>query len=413
MKTARDSVTSTLLLSLDDGGDVGGVFSKMSLDLLATMPHDHDEVFRVKSASCSDRPRQHWSTSNLVQQLGLRRLHASAAAGSQHDDGGHSVDLGSVSGRARRHGAPPGSDAACKIYSSRHSAASHCEEHDERAPRAGVEPASLVLIQSQAGPADRPTGERSANRVPITIEHASRFGHAATPSRLNIMPSEFASQPSSPRRRARMTSGQRREQLIVVARRLFADNGVAGTSVEEIAATAGVSKPVIYEHFGSKDGLYAVVVDREVRHLQDSLNAAMTRPKQGPKRTLESAVLALLDYIDDRSDGFRIISRDSSVGSTTGSYASILSDVASWAEGILADNFDRHGFDASYSYLYAQALTGMVGMTGQAWLDSREPAKEVVAAHLVDLAFNGLARLSESPRLSRHAQRENPQSNSS
>lgn len=109
------------------------------------------------------------------------------------------------------------------------------------------------------------------------------------------MMSDFSSQPSPPQRRARMTSGQRREQLISVARRLFADNGMAGTSVEEIAATAGVSKPVIYEHFGSKDGLYAVVVDREVRHLQDSLNAAMTRPKQGPKRTLESAVLALLD----------------------------------------------------------------------------------------------------------------------
>ena len=139
----------------------------------------------------------------------------------------------------------------------------------------------------------------------------------------------------------------------------------------------------------------------------------MTRPKQGPKRTLESAVLALLDYIGDRPDGFRIISRDSSVGSTTGSYASILSDVASWAEGILSDNFDRHGFDASYSYLYAQALTGMVGMTGQAWLDTREPAKKVVAAHLVDLAFNGLARLSESPRLSHHAEREIPQSSSS
>lgn len=227
------------------------------------------------------------------------------------------------------------------------------------------------------------------------------------------MMSDFSSQPSPPQRRARMTSGQRREQLISVARRLFADNGMAGTSVEEIAATAGVSKPVIYEHFGSKDGLYAVVVDREVRHLQDSLNAAMTRPKQGPKRTLESAVLALLDYIDDRPDGFRIISRDSSVGSATGSYASILSDVASWAEGILAANFDRHGFDVSYSYLYAQALTGMVGMTGQAWLDTREPAKEIVAAHLVDLTFNGLAHLSGSPHLSRHVERESLQSSSS
>ena len=221
------------------------------------------------------------------------------------------------------------------------------------------------------------------------------------------MTSTPASRPSR-HPRARMTSGQRREQLISVARRLFADNGVA-----EIAATAGVSKPVVYEHFGSKDGLYAVVVDREVRLLQDSLNAAMTRPKQGPRRTLESAVLALLDYIDDRPDGFRIISRDSSVGSTTGSYASILSDVASWAEGILADNFNRHGFDASFSPLYAPALTGMVGMAGQAWIDTREPAKEVVAAHLVDLAFNGLARVSENPRLTRHSEREEDQSSSS
>ena len=226
------------------------------------------------------------------------------------------------------------------------------------------------------------------------------------------MTSTPASRPSR-HPRARMTSGQRREQLISVARRLFADNGVAGTSVEEIAATAGVSKSVVYEHFGSKDGLYAVVVDREVRLLQDSLNAAMTRPKQGPRRTLESAVLALLDYIDDRPDGFRIISRDSSVGSTTGSYASILSDVASWAEGILADNFNRHGFDASFSPLYAPALTGMVGMAGQAWIDTREPAKEIVAAHLVDLAFNGLARVSENPRLTRHSEREEDQSSSS
>lgn len=210
-----------------------------------------------------------------------------------------------------------------------------------------------------------------------------------------------------------MSSGQRREQLICVARGLFAANGVAGTSVEEIASTAGVSKPVVYEHFGSKDGLYAVVVDREVRLLQDSLSAAMTRPRQGPRRTLESAVLALLDYIDDRPDGFRIISRDSPVGSGAGSYASILSDVATWAEGILVDNFSRHGFDPSYSAIYAQALTGMVGMAGQAWLDTREPGKEVVAARLVDLAVNGLTGLSEHPHLTRHRERERPQDSSS
>src|ERR1700692_3159441 len=67
--------------------------------------------------------------------------------------------------------------------------------------------------------------------------------------------------------RKRMTGKERREQLLDVGRRLFAERGFEGTSIEEIAAQAGVSKPVVYEHFGGKEGLYAVVVDREVERL--------------------------------------------------------------------------------------------------------------------------------------------------
>src|SRR5690606_7680567 len=71
---------------------------------------------------------------------------------------------------------------------------------------------------------------------------------------------------AEPRRtpRSRMTASQRREQLLAVSRGLFAEKGFEGTSVEEIAARAEVSKPVVYEHFGGKEGIYAVVVDREV-----------------------------------------------------------------------------------------------------------------------------------------------------
>ena len=66
-----------------------------------------------------------------------------------------------------------------------------------------------------------------------------------------------------------MTGKERREQLLDVGRSLFAQKGFDATSVEEIAAKAGVSKPVVYEHFGGKEGLYAVVVDREMRALLD------------------------------------------------------------------------------------------------------------------------------------------------
>ncbi|MDZ7577616.1 MAG: helix-turn-helix domain-containing protein, partial [Candidatus Nanopelagicales bacterium] len=71
------------------------------------------------------------------------------------------------------------------------------------------------------------------------------------------------------RTRVRMSGQQRREQLITVARHLFAQKGYETVSVEEIAAEAQVSKPVVYEHFGGKEGLYAVIVDREMNTLLD------------------------------------------------------------------------------------------------------------------------------------------------
>jgi len=197
--------------------------------------------------------------------------------------------------------------------------------------------------------------------------------------------------------RSRMTAAERREQLIEIARKVFAERGFDGASVEEIAARAEVSKPVVYEHFGGKEGLYAVVVDREVRQLLDMMRTALS---QGSARMLlEQAAVALLDYIEQSSDGFRILVRDSPLGSATGSYVSIMSDIASRVEGIMVTEFKNHGFDAKAAPMYAQMLVGMVGMTGQWWLDTRKPAKEVVAAHLVNLAWNGLAGIEAKPTL--------------
>src|SRR5512145_2621841 len=104
--------------------------------------------------------------------------------------------------------------------------------------------------------------------------------------------------------RNRMTAAERREQLIEIARSLFAERGFDGTSIEEIAARAEVSKPVVYEHFGGKEGLYAVVVDREVRTLLTMMQNALTAGH--PRMLLEQAATALLDYIEKTPEGFRI-----------------------------------------------------------------------------------------------------------
>ncbi|KQU67725.1 TetR/AcrR family transcriptional regulator [Phycicoccus sp. Root101] len=195
-----------------------------------------------------------------------------------------------------------------------------------------------------------------------------------------------------------MTGKQRREQLIDVGRKLFADKGFEGTTVEEIAAKANVSKPVVYEHFGGKEGLYAVVVDREIAALLTLVTGALTADLNS-RQTLERAAMALLDYIESSTDGFRILVRDSPPGQSTGSFASLMSDVASQVEHILAAEFKRRKIDPKTAPLYAQMLVGMVALTGQWWLDSRKMKKADVAAHLVNLAWNGLANLENKPTL--------------
>ena len=200
--------------------------------------------------------------------------------------------------------------------------------------------------------------------------------------------------------RARMTGKERREQLLEVGRALFAQKGFDATSVEEIAGKAGVSKPVVYEHFGGKEGLYAVVVDREMRALLDAITGALTRGGH-PRDLLEHAAFALLDYVESSSDGFRILVRDSPVATSTGGFASLISDVASQVEHIMADQLGSRGFDPKLAPMYAQMLVGMVALTGQWWLDARKPKKADVASHLVNLAWNGLSGLEPTPGLRR------------
>ena len=208
-------------------------------------------------------------------------------------------------------------------------------------------------------------------------------------------------------KRTRMSASERREQLIAVARGLFAERGFDATSVEEVAARAQVSKPVVYEHFGGKEGLYAVVVDREITTISAAISSAITDPAGGTavapdapgsaSRIAERAALALLTYIEDSPDGFRILSAGSD--RAAGTYSTLLADVAIEVSGILASQFAAHDLDPRTAPLYAQMLVGIVAMPAQWWLENRSMSKEEVAAHMVNLAWNGLRGMKAEPTL--------------
>ena len=182
---------------------------------------------------------------------------------------------------------------------------------------------------------------------------------------------------SKANKRTRMSASERREQLIDVARRLFAEKGFEGTSIEEIASRAKVSKPVVYEHFGGKEGLYAVIVDRELTAISSTITASL-RSSGSPSIILERAALALLTYIEDSPDGFRLLS--SSTDRAARTYSTLLADVAIQVSGILASQFSDHGIDPRTAPLYAQMLVGIVSSPAWWWLENRAMSKEEAAA---------------------------------
>ena len=169
---------------------------------------------------------------------------------------------------------------------------------------------------------------------------------------------------------SRMTSYQRREQLIEIGRSLFAAKGFEAVSVEEIASTAKVSKPIVYEHFGGKEGLYAVVVDREMRALTDVLINALSDPQAHPRQIVERTALALLTYVEENAEGFRVLTRDSPKTDPSNSFNSLLGDIAVRVEDILTDAFKRQHL----------------------------PAKSV-PYYIVNLAWYGLSRMEAKPEL--------------
>jgi AcrR family transcriptional regulator len=197
-------------------------------------------------------------------------------------------------------------------------------------------------------------------------------------------------------RSGRLTAAARRAQLIEVGRAVFAESGYEATSVEEIAARAEVSKPVLYSHFGGKEGLYAVVVDREVEHILSRFAEAVS--SGSARARIEKAALAYLTYVKERPQGFAVLLRDAPKQSSE--LPALMYDLAARISDVFAEQFGKAGYDAKNAPIYAHALVGMVAFVGQWWTESDQAESvETVASHIGALAWMGLRHLPEQPTL--------------
>jgi AcrR family transcriptional regulator len=197
--------------------------------------------------------------------------------------------------------------------------------------------------------------------------------------------------------RQRLTGAERRLQLMAVARKVFAARGYEGTSIEEVAQQAGVSKPIVYEHFGAKEGLHAAVVEREMDGLVGRVIEGVSAGS--PRERFEAAVLAFLTYAQEEPAGFAVLVRDSPTGSGRRGLTRVIDDLAQRVGDVFRSEFERAGYNPKVAPIYANALIGMVTQVGQWWAAEGRPfSLDHVARHVAALGWMGLRHLPKDPQ---------------
>ncbi len=165
----------------------------------------------------------------------------------------------------------------------------------------------------------------------------------------------------------RLTADQRRRQLFDVALGLFAERGYRATTMDEIAEAAGVTKPLLYQHFSSKRALYLELAESIARDLLEAI-AAATSAADGPRQQVEMGFAAYFRMVVTHEAAFRLLyGRDDADDAELGDALRRVEDGVAEAIDPLIDA----GLDADHRRLLAYAVVGMAEGASRHWMARR------------------------------------------
>jgi AcrR family transcriptional regulator len=203
---------------------------------------------------------------------------------------------------------------------------------------------------------------------------------------------------ASTEQRQRLPAAARRTQLLDVALDRFAANGYHGTSMEEIADSAGVTKPVLYQHFGSKRTLYLELLETVGQELMHRV-ADRVAVESDPQHQVLAGFRAYFQFVCEHTSAFRLLFGG---GSRQGDD---FADAIRRLEGDVAAEiagFIEADIDDDHRALLGYAIVGLAEVTGRLWINRYaevdhpplDPGEgEMLARRLTDLVWAGLRGL--------------------
>lgn len=194
--------------------------------------------------------------------------------------------------------------------------------------------------------------------------------------------------PSSAHPPVRLPAARRRKQLLEVALRVFAERGFHPTSMNDLAEAAGVTKPVLYQHFGSKRALYLELLEDVGEQLRDAIGKA-TSEAASPREQVERGFTAYFVFVSGNQAAFQVLfgggtRRDEE-------FAVHVRRVEASIADTIAVLIDVTGLDPDDRRLLAHGIVGMAEATSRHWLrDGRPGTPEEQAIRVAALAWAGL-----------------------
>lgn len=192
--------------------------------------------------------------------------------------------------------------------------------------------------------------------------------------------------PPAPSPRRRVSRAERERQILDAAVAVFAARGYANASMDAVAERVGVTKPVLYTHFGSKEGLLLACVARARTELLDVTSEAAFAA-EGPEDMLRRGTLAFFRFLDDRAPAFTLLYSEASIAAeAVEAIRAQQTDFIARLLGVAAPEADPLQLQG-----WAQVIVGACERLA-VWR-KRDPrvSAEQATEYLMDLAWSGLA----------------------
>jgi AcrR family transcriptional regulator len=198
--------------------------------------------------------------------------------------------------------------------------------------------------------------------------------------------------------RARTPRAEREEQMIVAASALFAERGFGGCSMDDIAKASGITKPMLYAYFDSKEGLFAACAQRAGAHLREDLRQVSEQEDLTPDQQLWQGIQRVFAFVEENHDGWLLLYPEG--GLASGSIGSGAVEARDAMAALLAELFAKaakaQGLSEEqlvHTEAIAHSFTAATIGAASHWAKREDEPRDVAALRLMNLLWMGCGNL--------------------